>query len=180
MPTKQCPQCGCDQSPSARFCNHCGTAFFKNRSYWPAAGVTIVERSFLERHRVGLIAVFLGVVALAGIVQSSRRSSIPQPAPSQTAFLPSLPATTPNSVSTPRITTSNHLSGKIARNPKSTTNVKNQPAPLLPYQSPSTPASTPRGPNGPRQSGLIRGPRGGCYYINSRGNKTYVDRSMCN
>jgi hypothetical protein len=25
----------------------------------------------------------------------------------------------------------------------------------------------------------IRGPRGGCYYINSNGNKTYVDRSMC-
>ncbi|MCL7987634.1 hypothetical protein M8998_06755 [Sphingobacterium sp. lm-10] len=26
----------------------------------------------------------------------------------------------------------------------------------------------------------IRGPRGGCYYINRNGNKTYVDRSMCN
>lgn len=26
----------------------------------------------------------------------------------------------------------------------------------------------------------IRGPRGGCYYINSNGNKTYVDRSICN
>lgn len=25
----------------------------------------------------------------------------------------------------------------------------------------------------------IRGPRGGCYYINSNGNKTYVDRSLC-
>ncbi len=26
----------------------------------------------------------------------------------------------------------------------------------------------------------IRGPRGGCYYVNSNGNKTYVSRSMCN
>jgi len=26
----------------------------------------------------------------------------------------------------------------------------------------------------------IRGSRGGCYYINANGNKTYVDRSMCN
>ncbi len=26
----------------------------------------------------------------------------------------------------------------------------------------------------------IRGPRGGCYYINSNGNKTYVDHSFCN
>lgn len=25
----------------------------------------------------------------------------------------------------------------------------------------------------------ITGPRGGCYYINSNGNKTYVDRSLC-
>ena len=25
----------------------------------------------------------------------------------------------------------------------------------------------------------IRGPRGGCYYINSNGNKTYVSRDMC-
>jgi hypothetical protein len=24
------------------------------------------------------------------------------------------------------------------------------------------------------------GPKGGCYYINKNGNKTYVDRSYCN
>ena len=27
---------------------------------------------------------------------------------------------------------------------------------------------------------LFIGPQGGCYYINSNGNKTYVDRSECN
>lgn len=27
---------------------------------------------------------------------------------------------------------------------------------------------------------LYQGPKGGCYYINSSGNKTYVDRSECN
>jgi hypothetical protein len=27
---------------------------------------------------------------------------------------------------------------------------------------------------------LHKGPRGGCYYINSNNNKTYVDRSYCN
>ena len=26
---------------------------------------------------------------------------------------------------------------------------------------------------------LYRGPEGGCYYYNSNGNKTYVDRSEC-
>jgi hypothetical protein len=28
-------------------------------------------------------------------------------------------------------------------------------------------------------SQLYLGPQGGCYYINSNGNKTYVDRSEC-
>lgn len=30
------------------------------------------------------------------------------------------------------------------------------------------------------RSGYIRGPRGGCYYINSNGNKVYVAHSYCN
>lgn len=35
-------------------------------------------------------------------------------------------------------------------------------------------------PSRARSTGrYIRGPRGGCYYINRNGNKTYVDRSMC-
>ncbi len=34
------------------------------------------------------------------------------------------------------------------------------------------------GPTRYRQ--YIRGPRGGCYYISSSGNKVYVDRSLCN
>jgi hypothetical protein len=29
-------------------------------------------------------------------------------------------------------------------------------------------------------NGYIRGPRGGCYYINSRGNKAYAERGLCN
>jgi hypothetical protein len=27
---------------------------------------------------------------------------------------------------------------------------------------------------------LYKGPKGGCYYINKNGNKTYVDRGYCN
>lgn len=30
-----------------------------------------------------------------------------------------------------------------------------------------------------KRSGFITGPRGGCYYINGNGNKSYVDRSLC-
>lgn len=34
--------------------------------------------------------------------------------------------------------------------------------------------------SGGSSGNLIRGPRGGCYYINRSGNKTYVSRSVCN
>jgi hypothetical protein len=38
-------------------------------------------------------------------------------------------------------------------------------------------AATGRRRNNPTK--YITGPRGGCYYINSKGKKTYVDRSRC-
>jgi len=49
------------------------------------------------------------------------------------------------------------------------------PAPVSP-----TPLYTPPivAPSAPSRL-YITGPRGGCYYINGNGNKTYVDRSMC-
>lgn len=52
-------------------------------------------------------------------------------------------------------------------------------------QSPAvsnTSDSKPAGETSKTQSNkkYIRGPKGGCYYINSNGNKTYVDRSLCN
>jgi hypothetical protein len=45
------------------------------------------------------------------------------------------------------------------------------------YQSYDNSSRTRSSSNG-RQ--LIRGSRGGCYYINANGNKVYVDRSLCN
>ncbi|MEN2507688.1 hypothetical protein V8Z77_12310 [Stutzerimonas stutzeri] len=32
---------------------------------------------------------------------------------------------------------------------------------------------------GPSGADLKQGPRGGCFYINRNGNKTYVDRACC-
>lgn len=45
-----------------------------------------------------------------------------------------------------------------------------------PNSSTSTPSTGCGTYNG---KSLYRGPQGGCYYINSKGNKTYVDRSYC-
>lgn len=44
------------------------------------------------------------------------------------------------------------------------------------YSSGSATRSSSRGTSYRR---YIRGPRGGCYYINSNGNKTYVDHGFC-
>lgn len=54
-----------------------------------------------------------------------------------------------------------------------------EPAPLKMESSTPPPSNVPaRSPASSRS--YYRGPRGGCYYINSNGNKTYVDRSLCN
>jgi len=45
------------------------------------------------------------------------------------------------------------------------------------YTSSLSGASTSCGSHNGRT--LIKGPKGGCYYNNSNGNKTYVDRSYC-
>lgn len=46
-------------------------------------------------------------------------------------------------------------------------------------EPPAEPDST-RSRPGAATRGYIRGPRGGCYYINSSDHKQYVDRSLCN
>lgn len=46
-----------------------------------------------------------------------------------------------------------------------------------PVTTPSPTSDTPCGTYKSKQ--LYKGPQGGCYYINSNGNKTYVDRSYC-
>lgn len=53
------------------------------------------------------------------------------------------------------------------------------PTPRPVARQTAAPAQTPQRSNTGSRSGYILGPRGGCYYINSRGNKTYVSRSLC-
>lgn len=98
------------------------------------------------------------------------------------------PTSPPASNSTPQIrpllTTPKAVASATPAVGKSTSNASNRrkmrkgtSADIYSRPDGSSSTATPRGT---RQSGLIRGPRGGCYYINSRGNKTYVDRSLCN
>ncbi len=48
------------------------------------------------------------------------------------------------------------------------------------YGPPVTKKSKPLTKRSASSQYYIRGPRGGCYYLNSNGNKTYVDRNLCN
>lgn len=52
------------------------------------------------------------------------------------------------------------------------------PPTTTPTPTPAPTGDTPCGTYNSKQ--LYKGPQGGCYYINSNGNKTYVDRSYCN
>ena len=58
-------------------------------------------------------------------------------------------------------------------------------APSTLFMSPETPPTSviyntaPTTPSSSSSRTYFRGSRGGCYYINSKGNKTYVDHSLC-
>lgn len=79
------------------------------------------------------------------------------------------------------------VSNKIAKKPKASpsptpdeyvadnedySQTEPTPTKLPPYTPPAPTAQTVTG-------GFIDGPRGGCYYINASGKKTYVDHSLC-
>lgn len=119
-------------------------------------------------------AIALGVLALVGfcglIVIISRLTNGPAP-PSQPAALVA-PVRTPIPVSSPTPTPT-----KLAKGKKPAKNVAPVPLPPVSYGSTD---SDPAPRRSAVRSSYIRGPRGGCYYINRNGNKTYVDRSLCN
>lgn len=68
---------------------------------------------------------------------------------------------------------------------KKSENAAESPTPMPQLSNnPSPNSSTPNSPTNPtavpNNQIVQKGNQGGCYYINSNGNKTYVDRSRCN
>lgn len=72
------------------------------------------------------------------------------------------------------VTTTNNNNARVNSLKSGTQNNNNSVRSVKRSTSSGSPRST------KASSQYIRGPRGGCYYINSNGNKTYVDRSLCN
>jgi hypothetical protein len=157
-----CPFCRQGNIATNNFCGNCGAAYQSQstavyqpnalaRSPWkPVFGVAL------------LLTVVIGICSLCSPSSTpvSNSSTAPKQAP---AALYTTPAPTP----APTLDYSRL---------KNTKKKKTAVSPLVV----TTPAVTTRSTSVYGSGAYITGPRGGCYYINSHGNKTYVDHSHCN
>lgn len=161
--TWHCSACETLNPPHTRYCGNCGTIsdlLLVN----PSGTIPLSPKNNLAR-QLGLLFAILGGLTVFGLLCSKPGSGTDtqadQPAPR--SFVSNSVTTSPTPTPT-------------ASPAKATNKGSKQPA--------STPQATLAAPvpgvRQPRSNGFIRGPRGGCYYINGNGNKTYVDRSLCN
>jgi hypothetical protein len=157
-----CAFCHTGNHPAAVFCGSCGHPRPKP--------------SFISKVTPGLLIVG-GVLFAAGMAFAGLLAVIARAPQSEPRALRAAPSSTPISVtsSSPLPTsTSTPLAKK--RTPTPTPTPADEEAVEAEVEVPST------APTQPRSSGTreyILGPRGGCYYINGNGNKTYVDHSFC-
>jgi hypothetical protein len=167
-PCWACVQCGELSELNAPYCGACGH-YNENRT-WVEPG-----RQWSDGRKGALLALtILGFVGLCGvwgiIMEATRRPVTTSP----TTFKSSVPAA--NAITTaPAKANTNSSPGK-SKNSKAAKAVNKSATEIAPLAAIPYGSSTSRQP---RSSMYIRGPRGGCYYINSHGNKTYVDRSLC-
>ncbi len=126
----------------------------------------------------GLLA---GILLVIGIISSSNLDKV-SPSSSQPPSAPTLKAESEKSPAVPSPTLRPSKS-KRKNIPAELPAAAAAPAIAPPYQVSDNSRQSVSAPTTPRsssQSGLIRGPRGGCYYYSGSGRKVYVDRSMCN
>lgn len=170
---KYCTHCGTQHQIDAGFCNRCGAQFQPP----PSAPLPTVKNT-----RSGLLAALcIAAIIFFGLVNSARsRSSATRLEQTVAPLVSASPLPTPTG--TPILTMS---AGRraAARSTKHSDAARlntqvNELVPHSPDSSGKVSTATGYSSNSSR-SGYITGPRGGCYYINSNGNKTYVDRSLC-
>lgn len=189
--TLYCPRCGANNSPQSYFCNQCATQLRPGSVYSVSEGNS-------HSWRIPLIAMaaafgtvaFMAVFAM--LIMTSQKPVNLQQNSSGLAPTTLYQSPAPVSTATPlQNQTSQTKAAKSTPKPSPTPN-QNYPVPsdepeyrAAPHRSesktiPSPPPVPPVERYNPSRGRIyIRGPRGGCYYINGSGNKTYVDRSMC-
>jgi hypothetical protein len=157
-----CAFCHTGNHPAAVFCGSCGH---------PRPRL-----SFLSKITPGLLIagglLFAAGMVFAGLLVAVTRAPMSEPralrATPQSTPLP-VASSSPSPASTPT----------PAAKKKTPTPTPTLEEILTVESEPSLSYTAPRDTKINRSNGYIRGPRGGCYYLNSSGNKTYVDRSLC-
>jgi hypothetical protein len=182
-----CPHCGAQNRNESYFCHICGSTLRSD---------SVRNIATADPWRIPLISLCsaLGVVAffslIANIALLSQKPTQNIPSATPASLYQPVPVASPTPLPSPS-------PDVVAKKPKA----KRSPSPSEEYVVPmgepefeptpyrpevrSVPRSTPYPEPTTYYSPTygktyIRGPRGGCYYINRNGNKTYVDRSMCN
>lgn len=138
-----------------------GISYQTNRSGFPSDNAP--QNGSSNRNALIIVGVVIGVlIAICGMCSILGRLSPPT---TSNSVMPLKSASSPNVIPSP------------SPQPKKTAK-RNANA----SQKYEKPAVEPTASKFKEQSSgkYITGPRGGCYYINSRGNKTYVDHSYCN
>ena len=190
--TLHCPHCGAHNRNDSYFCHICGCGL--------RADAVQQIQSTPDVWRIPLISLCsaLGVVAVLSLmVNVAFISQKPLTQNNSNSAAPSLyqapspfPSVTPISNSNASAAVANKKS-KLKPSPTPSDNyvVPSDEPEYIPTPPRSEAKSLPRSTPYPEPTQYysptyghtyIRGPRGGCYYINGNGNKTYVDRSMCN
>jgi Na+-translocating ferredoxin:NAD+ oxidoreductase RnfC subunit len=186
-------------SPSSfRFCDQCGSKIFHEQNTCSRCGaarpmqiIPIPVYARLEPKPkmtpawvMIVICGLCGMCGLFGLINSPNKNL-------QTVQKEELKITQPNASETPNTrraeSTASPFRQPLARESSARNSsseiVKATPTPAIVIMGNSTRgklAKNTKPKRNTRRSNLIRGPRGGCYYINSHGNKTYVDRNLCN
>jgi|GEM_PF-1803648 len=169
---KRCPFCSAVNALDSHYCAKCGQPL--SSADYAAAPLPIWQ----NKNAIVIGALAFGAFAVS-IVFCGLLSLIPKAEPPRALTSP--PAASPSSSPSPAAAVPSN-SNRAAKKPVPSPSAQVPPKPDDSGISadrktfPDNPTSTQ-----PSSSGktYITGPRGGCYYINSSGNKTYVDHSFC-
>jgi hypothetical protein len=170
-----CPNCGFENVHGRQTCSYCqyfNAPYQPHRFQYgsaPSSNTTAWVTAMGGGVALAIVLGFCGICGLMSIVTPDR--SAPG---SVQSTKPVAVVTTPSP--TPTVSPTPTRKGKKG---KAANKVEQDPLYAVPPAVPSYDRQQQTYSRQPRSNGFIRGPRGGCYYINSRGNKTYVDRSLC-
>ena len=166
---QHCRVCGKQIKHDFLFCPQCGTELPIDTTV-PLQASTQRRANRVSNKMIGMIALgMLGFSILtstftANNQQELKQSTTPDDLPS--VLVEPSPSI---EISQPKLDRKRKISSMMpAAEAKKEEPVTSRSERITAYSQPTT-----------KQSGYITGPRGGCYYINRNGNKTYVDRSLC-